>query len=213
MNRKLVSIAAAALLAVLLLGGSGYLLLARVHAAEAATAPADHALGSPGAPVTVIEYGAPSCPVCARFAAQVMPLLKKNYIDTGKVFFIFRVYPLRAADGAAEKMARCLPPAKYFSFLGLLFRDQRLWDEEFGADPHKGLLRMGHLVGLSQARIDQCIGDTAQDADINRIAAEGDAKYNITGTPTFVVGGVGQPSGSLEWDEMKALIDKALVRK
>jgi protein-disulfide isomerase len=68
----------------------------------------DMTLGSPKAPIKVVEYGAPSCPVCARFEMDNFDQLKKTYIDTGKVYFVFRVFPINgAADGAAEGLARC----------------------------------------------------------------------------------------------------------
>jgi protein-disulfide isomerase len=140
---------------------------------------ADHAEGSPQAPVTVIEYGAPSCPVCARFNVQVISRLKQDYIDRNKVRYVFRLWPRLPSDGAAEKIARCLPPGKYFSFLDLLFRQQAKWDEELGAkDTHAGLVALAHQEGLGALKVDQCIADTTQDADINKVAAEGDARYH-----------------------------------
>src|SRR5277367_1774237 len=66
----------------------------------------DRTLGSPSAPVTVIEYAAPTCPHCAHFDMDVFPDFKREYIDTGKVYFVFRVFPLNAVDVAAEAMAR-----------------------------------------------------------------------------------------------------------
>lgn len=183
-------------------------------AATFAALPRDHVLGSAKAPVTVIEYGAPSCPVCARFNAQVISRLKKTYIADGKVRYIFRVWPLRPSDAVAEKIALCLPGDKYFSFLDALFRDQSLWDEELGArDPHQGLVQLARRFGLSASRVNRCAGNTAEDAHINQIAAQGEAQYHVSGTPTIVVNGVAQPSGSLNWQELRALIDAALAGK
>ena len=82
----------------------------------------DHTLGSKSAPLTVLEYAAPTCPHCAHFDMDIFPQFKKDYIDTGKVFFIFRVFPLNPVDVAAEAMARCLPEDNYFQFLDLLYR-------------------------------------------------------------------------------------------
>ena len=86
--------------------------------------PTDKALGNPKSKVVLIEYGAPSCPVCAAFNANTFDQFKKAYVDTGKVYYIFRVFNLRPDDAAAEKIARCLPEDKYFSFIDLLFRNQ-----------------------------------------------------------------------------------------
>ena len=207
----------AAGIVVLILAASGYLVLLP---GRAETAPvflvskADHAEGSSKAPVTVIEYGAPTCPVCARFNAQIITRLKRDYIDGGKVRYVFRVWPRLPSDGPAEKIARCLPPGKYFAFLDLLFRNQSKWDEEFGvADPHAGLIRLARQMGLSARTADHCSADTTQDADINKVAAEGEARYHITGTPTIIVNDRAQPSGDLSWDRLKRLVDAALAGK
>ena len=84
----------------------------------------DRTQGSKTAPLTVLEYAAPTCPHCAHFDMDIFPQFKKDYIDTGKVFFIFRVFPLNPVDVAAEAMARCLPEDNYFQFLDLLYRNQ-----------------------------------------------------------------------------------------
>jgi protein-disulfide isomerase len=79
--------------------------------------PADRTMGNPKAKVTLIEYGALTCPHCALWNEEVFPLLKKNYIDKGKVFYVFRLYARGEPDGLAEKMARCVPRAKYFTMV------------------------------------------------------------------------------------------------
>ncbi len=112
------------------MGGSGDAAAASGQGYE--ILPTDRTLGNPNAKVVLIEYAAPSCPVCADFNAQTFPQLKANYIDTGKVFTSSASFPLRADDGAAEKIARCLPEDKYFSFIDLLFRNQPKWDVEYG---------------------------------------------------------------------------------
>jgi len=86
--------------------------------------PTDRALGDPKAKLVFIEYGAASCPVCAAWNEQNFPALKANYIDTKKVYYVFRQFPIRPDDGAAEKIARCLPEDKYFQFIDLLWRNQ-----------------------------------------------------------------------------------------
>ena len=89
----------------------------------------DRTMGNPKAPVVLIEYGAPSCPICAYFAQNEFPQLKQNYIDTGKIFYVFRVFPAaRRWTAMSEKMARCLPEDKYFAFIDLLLRNQPKWD-------------------------------------------------------------------------------------
>lgn len=174
--------------------------------------PTDRTLGNPKAKAVLIEYAAPSCPVCAAFNAQSFGRLKTQYIDTGKVFYVFRVFPLRPDDGAAEKLARCLPEDKYFDFIDLLFRNQPQWDVEYGVtDVHGGLVRLGRIAGMSAAQVDQCIANKAEDERINKVAADGEAKYNITGTPTFILNGVSQGSGNIPFETISKLLDKALA--
>ncbi|HWY61038.1 MAG TPA: thioredoxin domain-containing protein [Rhizomicrobium sp.] len=192
-------------------GGPGYTLTA-----------SDRALGNPKAKVVLIEYAAPTCPVCAHFNSDTLPQIKTDYIDTGKVYYVFRLFPLRSDDGAAEKIARCLPEDKYFPFIDLLFRNQPKWDVEYSqenpalATPqgvHDGLVLLGRIAGMSADKADQCMKDTALDSSINQVAQDGGQKYNITGTPTIVVDGVAQPSGFIAYDALKKIIDTALAKK
>ena len=174
----------------------------------------DLGMGNPKAPVVLIEYAAPSCPVCAQFNEVVVPELKANYIDTGKVYYVFRIFPLRPDDGAAEKISRCLPEDKYFAFIDLLFRNQSKWDVEYGVqDVHGGLVRLARIAGMSAEQADQCMNDTALDKTINDVAEDGQSKYAITGTPTIVVDGQAQKSGFISYATLKTTIDTALAKK
>lgn len=215
-------------LAVLLgLGGGAWYLLApdagaTSVAAAAATGgpgfiltPHDRHLGNPRAKVVLIEYGAPSCPVCAAFNRDSFPSLKSAYIDTGKVYYVFRVFPLRPDDGSAEKIARCLPEDKYFSFIDLLFRNQPLWDVEFGVtDVHGGLVRLSRIAGMSADQVDKCMNNPAEDQIINKVAADGLAKYSISGTPTFILDGTPVFVGGLpNFAQFSAVLDKEIAAK
>jgi protein-disulfide isomerase len=182
----------------------------------------DRGMGNPKAKVVVLEYAAPSCPVCANFNSATFPQLKANYIDTGKVYYVFRLFPLRADDAAAEKIARCMPEDKYFPFIDLLFKNQPKWDVEYaGQNPalsapegvHDGMVQLARIAGMSAEQADQCMKDTSQDDTINQIAKDGEQKYNITGTPTIVVDGVAQPSGFVAYDTLHKIIDVALAKK
>ncbi|HZQ41073.1 MAG TPA: thioredoxin domain-containing protein, partial [Rhizomicrobium sp.] len=94
--------------------------------------PTDHTFGNRNAKVTVIEYASPTCPVCANFMINMYPRLKKDYIDTGKIFYVYRTFLRNPDDAAAEKLARCMPKDKYMSFTDALFRNQQKWDYEYG---------------------------------------------------------------------------------
>jgi protein-disulfide isomerase len=176
--------------------------------------PTDRTMGNRNAKAVLIEYGASSCPVCAAWSAESFPILKTRYIDTGKVFYVFRQFPIRPDDGAAEKIARCLPEDKYFPFIDLLWRNQPLWDVEFGVtDVHGGLVRLGRMAGLSADQVDKCIDNKAEDDRINKQTADAESRYGITGTPTFILNGTSIGSGNLPISDMSKTIDAALAAK
>jgi protein-disulfide isomerase len=177
----------------------------------------DMTIGNPKAKVVFIEYAAPICPHCARFNADVMPTIKESYVDSGKVFYVFRVFPLFPADGVAEKLARCMPKAKYFPFMDQLFKSQQSWDPEYGMNTdqqRQGLLLQAQIAGMSEGQFNACVADTKRDDVINKVAADGQAKYNITGTPTLVVNGTVVSPGTVPTlDQMRGFLDAALTGK
>lgn len=209
-------------LALLLLGGGAYYVFflpaandsaAPVLPAASAVNGGDHTLGSPRAPVTLIEYAAPTCPHCAHFDMDVFPALKQRYIDTGKVFFVFRVFPLGAVDVAAESMARCLPKDHYFSFIDFLYRNQSRWDPDGYdiPDVHAALLQMGNVAGLTAPQTDRCIADQAQAQAIEGVGTEAQNQFGIHQTPSFVIRGT--VYNFLTLDDVAAAIDPLLKGK
>jgi len=176
----------------------------------------DRTLGNRNSKVVLIEYAAPSCPVCAAFNAQSFPRLKAQYIDTGKIFYVFRIFPLRSDDGLAEKIARCLPEDKYFTFIDLLFKNQPKWDVEYGVTPqgvHDGLVLLGRIAGMSREQVDKCMDNKAEDDRINKVSSDGESRYSITGTPTFVLNGTSIGSGNIPFDNMSKLLDTELAKQ
>ena len=203
-------------------GGIGYYFTSGAGETEAANGqgfaivPSDRVLGNRKSKVVLIEYAAPSCPVCANFNAQSFPRLKAQYIDTGKIFYVFRVFPLRADDGLAEKIARCLPEDKYFTFIDLLFKNQPKWDVEFGVTPegvHDGLVLLGRIAGMSREQVDKCMDNKAEDDRINKVSSEGESRYSITGTPTFILNGTSIGSGNIPFDTLSKLLDTELAKQ
>ena len=220
MSRKIWIIVVAALL-IAAAGGAWYFLKGSDETVVATAAPSgpgytitphDMTLGNPKAKVVLIEYAAPVCPHCAHFNETTFPQLKQNYIDTGKVFYVFRVLPIRAEDGAAEKLARCQPRSKYFAFIDMLFRNQPKWDSEYGVtDVRGGLLELSKSVGMSEADFDKCIADTKEDDVINAVAKDGMDRYGINSTPSIVINGTLRAQMA-EYDALKAELDKELAK-
>jgi protein-disulfide isomerase len=153
----------------------------------------DHTLGDPNAKVVVIEYASPTCPVCAHFMTTMFPTIKRDYIDKGKVFWVYRTFMRGPDDASAEKLARCMPKDKYMSFTDSLFQNQSKWDYEFGVPSpdgvHTALLQLASEAGMSNADADKCLASTADEAAINKVGEDGVAKYQIAATPTFVING------------------------
>jgi len=193
--------------------------------AETITAQEVHTMGNPKAKVTLIEYAALTCPTCAFVATHVMPDFKKRYIDTGKVFYVFRLFPIDPADGKAEKIARCLPKERYFDFVDMLYRRQGEWgpeqmgergpgfDEAHQPKTDAGLLKMARAANLEPEKAQSCMSSTALDGVINAVQADGARRYQISGTPTIVINGQIFGSVPQNVDDLAQVIDPMLEGK
>jgi protein-disulfide isomerase len=175
--------------------------------------PTDHTYGNPKAKVTVIEYASPTCPVCAHFMINLYPKLKSGYIDTGKIFYVYRTFLRGPDDGMAEKLARCMPKDKYLSFTDTLFRNQSRWDYEFGIPSpegvHAALVQLADEAGMSAADAGRCIASAADEDAISKVGEDGVAKYAVNATPTFVVNG----QSEVGFENLFSRIDAALSGK
>jgi protein-disulfide isomerase len=172
----------------------------------------ERTLGSPKAPIKMIEYAAPMCPICANFNRNEFPSLKAQYIDTGKVYYVFRVFPIGNPDFGVEGIARCLPKAQYFPFLDMMYRNQDKWDPDGHEIPdvRAAILNMAALAGMPSDRAARCIDDKDTIARTTQIAQDATARYAVSGTPTFIVDGENVYSGEWPWDQLKALLDAKL---
>lgn len=149
----------------------------------------DMALGPNDAAVTITEYASMTCPHCATFNEQVFPKIKKEYIDTGKVRYIFREFPLDIKAAAGSMLSRCIAKddaQKYFAVTDMLFRQQNDWVMK---NTTETLTRIGKQAGLTQQQVEACLKDQAL---LDKIAA--DQKYasdvlKVDSTPTFFING------------------------
>lgn len=159
----------------------------------------DHTLGNPKAPITLVEYAAPVCPHCAHFATEDFPKLKREFIDTGRIFYIFRVFPLRAQDGAIEGIGRCLPKERYFPYMEMMFREQPNWDPDGYQIPdvEAAIIKLAAREGVTPEKAKQCMNDQGTLDSLNQSAQDAQIKYQIDGTPSFVMNGqlVTMPAG------------------
>ena len=170
---------------------------------------ADRALGRADAPVTIIEYSSLTCPHCASFHKETLPLIKKTYIDTGKARLIYRDYPIGGLALAAALMARCAGPKRYFGFIELLFRNQANWSTS--KNPRAELARIALFGGMPEKEFDACLkNQPLMNAIRTRAKTDGEI-HGIDSTPTFIIEGE-KVSGAYPFDHFKKIIDSALSR-
>ena len=149
----------------------------------------DMALGPANASVTITEYASMTCPHCAAFNENVFPKIKSEYIDTGKVRYVFREFPLDIKAAAGSMLARCIAKddaGKYFAVIDMLFKQQNDWVTK---NTTETLTRIGKQAGLSQQAVEDCLKDQAL---LDKIAA--DQKFanevlKVGSTPTFFING------------------------
>jgi protein-disulfide isomerase len=143
------------------------------------------ALGDEKAPVTIIEYASMTCPHCAAFHATTFPELKKRYIDTGKVRFIFREFPLDQLALAAFLLARCAGPDKYFPMIDTLFQQQREWVTQKPLGP---LMAIAKQAGMSETAFNECLQNQKLVDGIEDVRQRA-MKLKVESTPSFFING------------------------
>ena len=158
-------------------------------AAETAAWASPRTLGHQDAKIVAEEWFSLTCTHCAHFAATTFPEARKKLIDTGKVRWVFRDFPLDRVALVAAQVARALPPARYATFILALFADQDRW--AFGAGPNyeKQLWQMAALAGLDRATFDAAVGDTSLRDWILSQQKLAETKWKIDATPSFVING------------------------
>jgi protein-disulfide isomerase len=170
----------------------------------------DIALGPATAPVTIIEYASMTCPHCAAFEQNVFPMLKSKYIDTGKVRFVFREFPLDIKAVAASMLARCVAggdPEKYFGTVQLLFKQQ----DQLVAQTTDTLKLIGAQAGLNQQAVEACVKDQAL---LDKLSAGQNLAFNeskVEVTPTFFINGE-MSKGAMTFEELDKKI-RSLLKK
>jgi protein-disulfide isomerase len=148
----------------------------------------DMALGSADARVTIVEYAAPTCPHCAAFNRDVFPKIKAEYIDTGKVRYVFREFPLNIKDIACSMLTRTIAggdSAKYFAVADIMFNQQDRLVEKTA----ETLKLIGKQAGLSSQAVEDCLKDQAL---MDKLTADRQFAIDVLkvdGTPTFFING------------------------
>jgi protein-disulfide isomerase len=159
--------------------------------------------------VPMIEYGSLTCPHCAAFSREVLPELKKDYIDTGKVRYIFREFSRNPLDVAAFVLARCVGDDKAFAAIELLFSTQDKW--AFVDKPLEPLIAAMRPTGLTHDQAMACLKDQSKVDAVSAVGKRATDEIKMNGTPTFVIDGKVY-GGELTMDQLRAILDP-LVKK
>ncbi|MBF9231824.1 DsbA family protein [Microvirga alba] len=167
----------------------------------------DVALGPADAKVTIVEYASLTCSHCAAFHANTWPEFKKRYIETGKVRFILREFPLDPLATAGFMLARCDGDSKYYPITDLLFDQQKNW--AFTDKPLDALRQMMRQAGFSQEKFDACLRDQKLYDAVNAVKNRAADQFKVDSTPTFFINGVRYP-GSMSIDELEKIIKPLL---
>ncbi len=152
----------------------------------------EYALGDPNAPIEIIEYSSFTCPHCARFHADVWPELKANFIDTGKVRFIYRPVYFDGPGLWADMLARCTGDNdKFFGIAGILFERQAEWSRAGSqAGVAEGIISVGKQAGLDEETVLACLQDNDMAQALVADFQANAERDGINSTPSFLIDGV-----------------------
>jgi protein-disulfide isomerase len=166
----------------------------------------DIMIGSDKAPVTIIEYASMTCPHCAHFEETTLPELKKRYIDTGKVRYVMREFPLDALAAAGFMLARCAGPDKYETVVETLFAKQPDWVVQ---QPIAPLMAIAKQFGFTEESFNACLANQKVLDDIQAVRDHAVNKLAVNSTPTFFVNGK-RLVGDVSIDQLAKEIDPYL---
>ena len=170
----------------------------------------EQSLGKADAPVVMVEYASATCPHCAAFHEMVLPQLKADYIETGKMRFIFREYPLDKLAMGAFMLARCVPNDKYFPTIDMMFRRQQTW--RTSSNPAGELFRIMQLSGMDKPGFEACLKRQDVIKDISDTARKAREDFGVKGTPAIFINGK-LVDGHKEFADLKIVIDAALAQQ
>ena len=172
----------------------------------------DMSLGDAKAPVGVVEYASMTCPHCAHFNETTFPEFKKKYIDTGKVHYVLREFPLDPLAAAGFMLARCAgekDPGKYYAMVDTLFRQQEQWVK---AKPLPALLAIAKQAGFTEQEFNTCLANQKLLDDIQKERQVAIDTFKVHSTPTFFINGKSY-AGAMTIEEMAKVIDPQISGK
>ncbi len=169
----------------------------------------DFYIGEPEAPVTIIEYASMSCSHCADFHNETLDDLKSEYIDTGKVKFVFRDFPFNYPALAGSMILSCVPKDVRYDYMNALYKLQKNWVMRDHSKTRSELYKIMQSGGMQQDEFDACLSDINLENDILEGVMNAQREFNINRTPSFIVNGIVY-SGNKNIKEFRQIIDKIL---
>jgi protein-disulfide isomerase len=164
----------------------------------------DRTIGSPDATATAVEFFSLTCTHCAAFGREVFPQVKAELIDTGKLRYTFKDYPLDQLALTAAMVARALPPERYEPFVQALLASQNRWAFTRGANSTEEIWKTAALAGMSRATFDATVADQALKSAILAGQSDAEKNFQIDSTPTFIINGR-KHSGELAFSDFKEM--------
>ena len=169
----------------------------------------DMVQGAEDAPVTLIEYASYTCPHCANFHADAYKKLKADFIDTGKVKFIYREVYFDRFGLWASMVARCGGEEKFFGITDLIFKGQREWSQAGGpAEIVEELKKIGRLAGIEGETLEACMQDATKAQTLVSWYQENATRDGVNATPSFLLNG--EKMENQPYEDMKVLIEAEL---
>lgn len=172
---------------------------------------ADLVLGDPDAPIELIEYASYTCPHCANFHGAVFEPLKKDYIDTGKVRFVYREVYFDKFGLWASMVARCSGEMRYFGVQKMLYDEQKDWIAG-GKDTMEiveNLRKIGKRAGLTDENLDSCLNDGEMAEKLYTKFTKEVEEYKIDATPSLVIDG--EKYSNMSYADLKEILDAKLA--
>jgi protein-disulfide isomerase len=155
--------------------------------ASAPPLPGERSIGSPDAPVTVIEFHSLTCGNCARFHNDIFPRIKAEFVDTGLVRFVLRDFPLDRVALEAAVMIHCAGPERFEPLVSLVYAQKEAWAHS--PDPRAALRRYAGLAGLGASALEACWSDPAFARAVVQMRLEAEREHGVSATPSFLIGG------------------------
>ncbi len=169
----------------------------------------EQVLGKDDAPITIIEYASMTCPHCASFHETTYPEMKKRYVDTGQVRFIFREFPLDSVAATASMLARCAGKDRFFPLIEVLFKQQNTWAVGPPASPLPPLLAIVKQAGFTEESFNACLQDQKV-LDGIKWSYERASQLGVQSTPSFFINGKLQPGGFMTIERLEKLLEPLL---